>query len=102
MPDMPPDPHPRVDGLHSTVDQTIDLLLAVRPKLFPCEDLGVVQQESPERDEISIGRPMALPRRAHEAVQFNEALARALHRYPSVAGLLAAVLAKARDPGPSP
>src|SRR3989442_12401524 len=94
---MPAEHNLVIDPLPRSIDFPIDLLLAISPELLPGEDLRIVQQQPPERDEIAIARTLILPRSKHKLIQLDEALPSSLDCDSAFFSLLPAMLAKAGD-----
>src|SRR5262249_58677518 len=97
VPDVPSDFDLGIDAFDGAVNFTINFLLAVSPELLPRQDLRIVQQQSPERHEVSIARTLIVPRGAHKFIQFNQALSRPFDGNAALSSFLAAMLAEARD-----
>src|SRR5215510_13472576 len=97
MPNVPANPNLIIDCLQRSIYLTVNLLLAISPELFPCEYLRVIQNQSPERYEISIAWSLIAPRRAHKLIQLDETLQRSLDINALLPSLDAAMLAKTCD-----
>src|SRR5262249_23771272 len=94
---MPSDFDLHIDAFDGAVNFTINFLLAVSPELLPRQDLRIVQQQSPERQEVPIARTLIVPCGAQNFIQYNQPLSRPFDENPALSSFFAAMPAKARD-----
>src|ERR1039458_2728624 len=72
-------------------------MITVGPEFLPAEDFGIVEQQAPERDEVSIYRPLILRSGAEQLGQQAVSSLRTIRGDAALASFGAAVLAEAGD-----
>src|SRR5207302_8677546 len=61
------------------INVRVNGVLAIRPKFFPGQQFGVLDQQSPKRDEESVSRTLVLPRLANEIIEPGKTLSGPFH-----------------------
>src|SRR6185312_6442593 len=98
--DVPANLCPWFYGFGSAVNDAVHFLLASVPEALPCQNLGILEQQAPERNEGSVRGARAVQGIGYPLIQFHVAFACALGIDPVIAPLAHAVLAEAIDRRP--
>src|ERR1035437_1703718 len=85
------------DRLRRAVQFRADRMITVGPQLLPAQDLGIIEQQPPERYEITVGRPLVFRGGTEQLVERAVAGLRALYRDAAFPRFCAAMFAETSD-----